>query len=69
MPSRNYQLPSTDEMVRQVESISSSTEKSAGSLDEIGRQTEMQLATSRSLADMAAQFTEAAAELNTISAQ
>lgn len=62
-------LASTDEMVRQVESISSSTEKSAGSLDEIGRQTEMQLATSRSLADMAAQFTEAAAELNTISAQ
>jgi len=62
-------LASTDEVIGQVESISSSTEKSAGSLDEINRQTEMQLATSRSLADLAAQFTEAAGELNTLSAQ
>ncbi len=62
-------LASTDEVVGQIENISSNTEISAGSLDEISRQTGMQLATSRSLADLATQFAEAAGELNILSTQ
>ena len=62
-------LASTDEVVGQVDTISSSTEESADSLNEITRRTEIQLATSRALSELAAQFTEAAVELNSLSAE
>lgn len=62
-------LASTDEVVGQIENISSGTEESASGLEDISRQTEMQMATSNALADLATQFTEAAAELSLLSAQ
>ena len=62
-------LASTDEVVGQVDTISSSTEESADSLNEITRRTEIQLATSLALSELATQFTEAALELSNLSTQ
>ncbi len=60
-------LVSTDEVIGQIDNISSGTEESASSLDEIGRQTELQLAISHALNDLANQFVEVAGDLKNLS--
>ncbi|NLB87869.1 MAG: methyl-accepting chemotaxis protein, partial [Syntrophomonadaceae bacterium] len=62
-------LAFADEVAGQINNISSGTEKSSSDLAEIGKQTEMQLASSRILTDLAAQFAKAAVDLNILLSQ